>query len=166
MNKIVIFMLAIIVCIFSLFGCTKYESTKTIEIAPSICGVRDTYFNKTYNLEVEYIRTLDDSESLFPPAEGYEYVEVSFIIENVSNKTLSISSLMCFDAYVDNFATSIDFGAYSLAESNPPDVTLDSGKKARSSLCYELPSDWKELQIVVNIILLNKTQECIVVFNR
>ena len=82
------------------------------------------------------------------PEDGNEYVFVNMTIENTSNEELNLSSLLCFNSYVDDVVADISFSAQVSKDSNKTmDGTIASGKKIVGNLAYELPVDWENLEI-------------------
>lgn len=82
------------------------------------------------------------------PEDGNIYVLCDFTIENNSSKEISVSSLLCFDAYVDDFSTSLSIGALAADSSKSQlDGSVAAGKKMTGVVGYEVPSNWKELEI-------------------
>lgn len=90
------------------------------------------------------------------PEDGKVYVLANFTFENNSDKDLSISSMLSFDTYVDGFSTTISLGAIIEKGSNEQlDGTIAPGKKMKGIVGYEVPSDYKELEINVKLDLLS-----------
>ena len=81
------------------------------------------------------------------PSDGMVFILCSFEIENNSQKEISISSLMSFNAYVDDYSTSISLSAQMVSEEGQLDGNIAPGKKMVGAICYEVPSDWKKLEI-------------------
>lgn len=84
------------------------------------------------------------------PAEGNIYVLAEFEIANNSDKELTISSIMMFDAYQDGYATNLSLTAEVEADGETLDGTIAPGKKMKGKIGYEIPSDCKELEIYVH----------------
>lgn len=84
------------------------------------------------------------------PNDGNVFLLANFTIENNSNKDISISSIMSFDAYVDGYSTSLSFSALlHKGEEQQLDGTIAPGKKLKGVVGYEVPSDYKEFEIYV-----------------
>ena len=81
------------------------------------------------------------------PQDGYEYLTCEFEIENNTGSELTISSLLCFDSYVDDYSVNINVGALLEVE-NQLDGTIADGKKMRGSIGYEVPVGWETFEIV------------------
>lgn len=81
------------------------------------------------------------------PAEGKEFVLVNITIENISeDKELNISSILGFNAYVDDVSINENLSAQIEAD-NTMDGTIVPGKKLTGTLGYEVPEDWKEIEV-------------------
>lgn len=82
------------------------------------------------------------------PSEGHEFVIVNLTLENISDKELNISSLLGFNAYVDDTAINEDLGAQIAKEgSKTVDGTIAPGKKLSGILGYEAPVGWEQIEI-------------------
>lgn len=81
------------------------------------------------------------------PSDGNTFILCEFSIENNSQKDLGISSIMCFEAYVDDYSTSMDLSALLDSDKNQLDGTVAAGKKMNGVIGYEAPSDWSEIEI-------------------
>lgn len=82
------------------------------------------------------------------PEAGKVYLLCHFDIANNTQEDLSISSLLCFDAYVDDYAASLSIGAESATDQAGLDGTVAPGKRMAGVIGYEVAQDWKELEIV------------------
>ena len=78
------------------------------------------------------------------PADGKIFYKIDIEISNNSDKDTTISSMISFEAYEDDY--SID-ETYSSGIDDMLSGSVASGKKIKGSLCYELNSDWKILEI-------------------
>ena len=82
------------------------------------------------------------------PSSGNIFVLTEFEIENNSNSELAISSVLSFDAYVDNYTANYSLGAL-LEKSNETtlDGTIAAGMKMRGWIGWEVPSDWEKIEV-------------------
>lgn len=76
------------------------------------------------------------------PEDGKIYYRVELELANTGSTEQAISSIVSFDAYVDDY--SID---QTYVNDDTLDGTLAPGKKLKGSLVYEVPKDFKTLQI-------------------
>ena len=93
------------------------------------------------------------------PEKGNEFVFLNVEIANNSEKELTVSSLMSFEAYCDDYKLNFSSGALMAMDSRTQlDGTIDSGKKLKGYIGFEVPTDWKtvELQFVDSIWSNNK----------
>ena len=84
------------------------------------------------------------------PSEGKVIANCEFEIQNNSTEELSISSLLKFKLYCDNYTCKYNFaanGANVLEGKQTLDGTIVPGKKMLGVISYEIPKDWKELEI-------------------
>lgn len=88
-----------------------------------------------------------NGKEFFEPSDGNVYVLCEFTIENNSSKELNISSMLCFDGYVDDYSTSLSISAESSSDKGQLDGTVAAGKKMNGVIGYEVASDWKEIEI-------------------
>lgn len=82
------------------------------------------------------------------PADGNVFVLVKFEIANNSDAELTISSIMSFDAYADDYSLNYSLGAIMEKPDNSQlDGTIAAGKKMNGWIGYEVPTDWKNIEI-------------------
>ncbi len=160
MRKILLFVLCTLLAL-SLCACTDDSGQGTssgAEVSSSAAepssAAPDGAYGKGDTAETggAQITFLDVSENegsdFFKPADGKVYLLCEFEIVNTSDEELVISSMMCFDCYVDDVQTTISLSALSSKEDkNQLDGTIASGKKMIGVLGYEVPSDWKTVEI-------------------
>lgn len=82
------------------------------------------------------------------PSDGNVFILVEFEIENNSDSELAVSSALSFEAYSDDYA--LDYSLQALLEkgsSKQLDGSIAPGKKMKGVVGYEVPSDWKNLEI-------------------
>lgn len=82
------------------------------------------------------------------PTDGNEFVILNLEIENISDGEINISSMLNFDAYVDDTSMNESISAQIAKEgSKTADATIAVGKKAKGTLGYEVPKDWKQIEV-------------------
>lgn len=82
------------------------------------------------------------------PSEGNEFVLVEFEIANNSDSEMTVSSLASFEAYADDYALNYSLNAaVDNQDANQLDGTIAAGKKMNGVIGYEVPKDWKNLEI-------------------
>lgn len=81
------------------------------------------------------------------PTDGNTFILCEFTIENNSEKDLAVSSLVCFEAYVDDYSTSMSLSALLESDKSQLDGTVAAEKKMNGTIGYEAPADWKEIEV-------------------
>ena len=81
------------------------------------------------------------------PTDGKVYVLVEFEIQNNSDSELAISSALSFEAYVDDYSANLSLGALIENGQTQLDGSIASGKKMRGWIGYEVPDNWKKLEV-------------------
>ncbi len=99
--------------------------------------VRVTLVGVSENMGSEFIH----------PDEGGVYLVCEFEIENISDKDVTISSVMSFDAYVDDYSVSTNISALMKSGKTSPDGTVAPGKKMNGVIGYEVSENWSEIEI-------------------
>lgn len=100
------------------------------------------------DIEVTFVScTQSNGEGFYTPDSGNVFLFCEFSIENKSSKDISISSIMSFEAYVDDYSTNMSMTGTLAADKGQLDGTVASGKKMSGVIGYEVPADWKTLEI-------------------
>ena len=109
-------------------------------------GVGDTV---TINdIEVTFIGVETVADPAMAPKEGNIFVLCEFEIANDTGKSLGVSTILNFQAYCDDYACDFSLGALtSKGDKSQLDGTIADGKKLRGVVGYEVPADWKNLEI-------------------
>lgn len=87
------------------------------------------------------------------PTEGNVFILVEFEIENNSEEEITVSSMLSFEAYADDYAVNLSLGALMENEQTQLDGSVAPGKKIKGWVGYEVPSDWAkfEVQFIDNV---------------
>lgn len=85
--------------------------------------------------------------SFLAPDSGNIYVIAEMEIVNNSGKDLTISSLLSFELYADDYAQNVSLGAISVHQEQQFDGIIADGKKKIGIIGYEIPADWQEVEI-------------------
>lgn len=85
------------------------------------------------------------------PSKGNQFVFLKILVENKSDKDITISSIASFDAYCDDYKLE-DSSEALLALSvdkkrHPLDGTVASGKKLDGYLYFEVPKKWENIEL-------------------
>lgn len=81
------------------------------------------------------------------PMDGNLFVLAEFEIANNSNSELTISSMMSFEAYADDYALNYSLSAMIDKDGNYLDGTIAAGKKMKGWIGWELPEDYQTIEI-------------------
>lgn len=82
------------------------------------------------------------------PDDGNVFVFCEFEIVNGSKEEIDISPVLNFEAYCDDYACSYSFSASMASDKKGLSETAASGKKINGVIGYEVPADWRELEVV------------------
>ena len=93
------------------------------------------------------------------PDEGNAFLLCEFTVENDTLSDINVSSVLCFEAYVDDYTVQYSLSATSFADGATLDGTIASGKKMHGVIGYEVPADWKnfEIRFTPSASILGKT---------
>lgn len=92
--------------------------------------------------------TESKGSSFNTPTDGNVFVLSEFEIENTGDTEISVSSMLSFEAYCDDYACSYSLGALmEKGNKNQLDGTAAPGKKIKGVVGYEIPTDWQKLEI-------------------
>lgn len=73
---------------------------------------------------------------------------LEFEIENNSNTDISVSSIASFEAYCDDYSVNMNLTANLLYDNkNQLDGNVAAGKKMNGVIGYEVPADFKTLEV-------------------
>ena len=84
------------------------------------------------------------------PEDGNTFVAFELLIENKSDEDIVVSSLMCFEAYFDDFSKDISLSAATESGKDTLDGTVAAGKKMSGVVGYEVPEGWKTAELRFN----------------
>lgn len=109
-------------------------------------GVGDTAEYRGVKVTLNSVEESNGSQ-FNKPTDGNVFLLVNFTIENSTDSDLVISSLMCFDAYQDGYATNLSLTALLEKSGNQLDGTVAPGKKMQGYIGYEVPTTCKEFEV-------------------
>ena len=81
------------------------------------------------------------------PSSGNVFAICEFEIDNQSSKELAISSLLCFEAYADDYAVNLSVSAMGETDNTPLNGKIAAGKKKNGDVGYGILSNWKDLEL-------------------
>lgn len=126
---------------------TEDTSVKQEDSEKDIFGIGETA--EMNDVQVTMVNYAQSSGSEYnKPADGNEFVLVEFEIANNSDSEINISSMASFEAYADDYA--LNYSVSALLEKNDQnqlDGTIAAGKKMNGVIGYEVPADWKTIEI-------------------
>ncbi len=111
--------------------------TFTVGDTVSLNGVNVTLVNVTESDGANYVT----------PADGKVFVICEFEIDNQSDQDIAVSSMMSFEAYVDDYAATLSIGATMSSGKTQLDGSVASGKKMAGVVGYDADKNWNELEI-------------------
>ncbi len=158
MKKIAALVLAVALCaVFAACGDYPYKETGSAS-SDSSSAVSDTKSDFGLNdsavfTNLKFTATeLKESQGtqFFEPAAGKTFVGVKFEIENISNESQSVSSILLFDAYADDVKCEYSFTAQSSFSEGTLDGEIAPGKKAIGWYAVEVPENWAKLELDVS----------------
>lgn len=114
-------------------GETVFKEGETAELD----GVQVTLTNYKESAGSEYNK----------PADGNVFLMAEFEISNNTEKELTVSSALSFDAYADDYALNFSFSALMEKEGNQLDGTIAAGKKLKGWIGWEVPQDYQNVEI-------------------
>ena len=125
---------------------TGKATTYTQGETATIDGVKITLNSVTENQGGEFLK----------PASGNVFLVLDFTIENGSNNELAVSSMVSFEAYVDDTKSTISVEAMTSVEGKSQlDGTVATGKKISGVIGYEAPSSWSKVEVTFKPGLLD-----------
>lgn len=96
-------------------------------------------------------KKVSSGTDFFKPESGNTFVGVEFTIENISDEDVNISSILLFDAYVDD--TKCDYSISAECAMDSSNHTLDGsiapGKKMTGWYAVEVPQSWAEIELQI-----------------
>ena len=101
------------------------------------------------DVQVKFVGVTETSGSTYnKPKDDHIYVLCEFEIVNNSDEELAISSMLSFKGYCDDYTCEYSLGALmEKGDKNQLDGSVAAGKKMKGVIGYEIPKDWKELEI-------------------
>lgn len=125
---------------------TSVTSAPVETTAPADFTVGDTVEMRDIYVTLNSF-TENKGANFYVPNEGNVFVLCEFTIENKTNSDLAISSLLCFQAYADDFSTNMSITATLLSDKGQLDGTVAAGKKMNGVIGYEIPEDWNTFEV-------------------
>lgn len=91
--------------------------------------------------------TESNGKDYVSPADGKVFVLCEFEIENNSAEEITVSSIMSFESYIDDYSTAQSFSAILCTDKAQLDGTVAAGKKMNGVIGYEADENWENIEI-------------------
>lgn len=113
---------------------------------------KDSYgVGETATINDVSVTLVDVSENtgsdFFTPDQGNVFVVCEFEIANNSGKDVNVSSMLSFEAYIDDYTASLDLSALSSSNKTQLDGTIASGKKMNGIVGYQAKAGWSTVEV-------------------
>ena len=126
---------------------TPAPETPTPVPEPEIFKIGDAVESGDYIFTLNSVRE-DEGSEFFKPKDGNIYYIVDMTVENKSDKSVTVSSMLMFNLIDgDSYSYSITFGADTKGQL---DGEIGAGRKLRGELTFEIPKDATGLEIEVD----------------
>lgn len=159
MKKIISLIMLVILC-FSITACGEIESAPTKEKSESQAnetvaeskeetfGLNETAVFEDLKFTANEIKESNGTD-FFTPESGNTFVGIKFTIENISDETQTVSSLLLFDGYVDDVKCDYSINAACAFDEGTLDGDLSPGKKLVGWYALEVPKNWEKIDLEV-----------------
>lgn len=108
----------------------------------------DTAVLDTLKITANELKELKSDESGFISAEeGKVFTGVNFTVENISDESQIVSSILLFEAYADDTKCELSFSAATAFPEGTIDGEIAPGKKITGWYTLELPENWTKLEL-------------------
>ncbi len=103
------------------------------------------------DLTLELINVMQSSgNSYYKPENGNEYLIFEFKIKNNGREEAVISTILCFNAWVDDRSVELSLNALALATLSGKiqlDTVIEPGKEVTGVVAYEVSKNWKNVKV-------------------
>lgn len=120
------------------------EETKQAE--DKVFSVGDVVSLNDINVTLVSV-TENNGGNYMTPSDGKVFIVCEFEIENNSDKDIAVSSIMSFEAYIDDYSTTMNLSAMLSTEKSQLDGSVAAGKKMNGVIGYEADPDWTNIEI-------------------
>lgn len=162
MKKLISLMLValVVLCLCACAAEPSLVGTTPVNDTPTVSLPKTFKLGDSVELNGVVVSFLDVTEStgaqFMKPAEGKVYLLCEFEISNNSTQELSVSSMLSFEAYCDDYACDYSIGALSAkGDKEQLDGSVAAGKKMKGVVGYEVPADWQELEIQYTLDIMD-----------
>ncbi len=88
-----------------------------------------------------------DGGNYMTPEDGKVFILCEFKIENNSGADIGVSSMISFEAYVDDYSTSMNLSAMLSSDKPQLDGSVADGKKINGVIGYEAEKGWQSIEV-------------------
>ncbi|MCI7158450.1 MAG: DUF4352 domain-containing protein [Flintibacter sp.] len=81
------------------------------------------------------------------PTDGKVFVVCEFTIDNQSEQDIAVSSMLSFNAYIDDYASPLNLSSMLSTNQTQLDGTIVAGKKMNGVVGYEADPGWQNIEI-------------------
>lgn len=155
MKKAVSALLAIILCL-SFVGCSvDEEPAKEVASISSAAEEKDVMFGLNESAVFTNLKFTateikeSDGTDFFTPEKDNVFVGIKFTIENISDESQAVSTLLLFEGYADDVKTEYSLSASCAFNDGTLDGDIAPGKKLVGWYALEVPKDWETLELQV-----------------
>lgn len=134
-------------------GSSQSESSESINVSSNEPEFYSPGEVATSNgVSIELVSVTENNGSTYnTPADGNVFLLCEFEIDNQSSKDIVISSIISFEAYCDDYSINQSIaGQLEAGNKSQLDGSVASGKKMNGVIAYEVPKDWKELELTID----------------
>lgn len=136
-----------------LVGRNEYTPVETVNNAEG-SGTNDNFFRtgevaELNQVVVSMVNVSESTGSAYnTPTDGNVFVLCEFEIANNSDQEISVSSMLSFEAYCDDYTCTYSLAAtLEKGNKNQLDGTVAPGKKFNGVIGYEVPTSWQKLEV-------------------
>lgn len=129
-------------------GDAAVVSSSQTDTSEADYALNDTAVFKNLKFTATEIKETSGTE-YFKPESGNTFVGVKFTVENISDETQTVSSLMLFSAYADDVKCEYSFSAACAFDEGTLDGEVSAGKKLVGWYAMEVPEDWSKIDLEV-----------------
>lgn len=121
---------------------------ETAKSGDEVFSINETAVFKNLKITATEIKN-DAGNDFFKPESGNTFVGIKFVVENTSEETQSVSSLLLFDAYADDIKCDYSISANCVFDDGTLDGEISAGKKLVGWYALEVPADCKTIELEV-----------------
>ncbi len=126
------------------------ESTTDAESADDTFTIGDTVEYDGIQVTLSAAILSNGDGQFITPDDGKYFLGLIFDINNQSSSDISISSIMSFEAYCDDYSLNLDLTGYQAPEFDELsqiDGSVAAGKRMNGVICYQVPKDFSTFEI-------------------